>query len=108
VKETAFSGVFDTVSALAARGAEVRVHDPLHDDDELRGLGFTAYHLGDPVDAVVVQSDHAEYRTIGPGDLPGLRLLVDGRRVTSAAGWGSVPRIVLGEPLPNATAEERA
>ena len=38
VKETAFSGVFPTVSALTARGAEVVVPDPLYTDDELRSV----------------------------------------------------------------------
>ena len=47
VKETAFSGVFPAVEALKARGAEVSVHDPMYSDEELQGLGFTPYHLGD-------------------------------------------------------------
>jgi nucleotide sugar dehydrogenase len=100
VKETAFSGVFGAVAALQARGAEVMVHDPLYDDDELRALGFTPYHLGEPVDVAVVQTDHAAYGEIGADDLPGLLVLVDGRRVTSPEGWGTATRVVLGEPLP--------
>jgi nucleotide sugar dehydrogenase len=108
VKETAFSGVFDVVAALEARGAEVLVHDPLYDDDELRKLGFTPYHLGEPVDGAVVQADHAAYRTLGAADLPDVRVLVDGRRVTSDKGWGSATRIVLGAPLPGAAPTERA
>jgi nucleotide sugar dehydrogenase len=100
VQETAFSGVFGAVAALQARGAEVMVHDPLYDDDELRALGFTAYHLGEPVDVAVVQTDHAAYGEIGADDLPGLLVLVDGRRVTSPEGWGTATRVVLGEPLP--------
>jgi nucleotide sugar dehydrogenase len=100
VKETAFSGVFGTVEALVARGAEVLVHDPLYDDEELRALGFTPYHLGEPVDAAVVQADHAAYGEVGAEDLPGVRAVVDGRRVTRADGWGAATRIVLGEPLP--------
>jgi nucleotide sugar dehydrogenase len=100
VKETSFSGVHPTVAALVARGAVVLVHDPLFADDELAALGFTAYHFGDPVEAAVVQTDHAEYAAIGAADLPGLRVLVDGRRVTSPDGWDGVTRVVLGEPLP--------
>ena len=38
------------------------VHDPLYTDDELERLGFTPYHFGEPLDAAVVQADHAEYR----------------------------------------------
>ncbi|MEQ7007548.1 nucleotide sugar dehydrogenase [Actinopolymorpha sp. B17G11] len=87
VKETAFSGVFPTVHALRAAGADVVVHDPLYADDELTGLGFTAYHLGEPVDAAIVQADHADYRGLGPADLPGIRALVDGRALTDATRW---------------------
>jgi nucleotide sugar dehydrogenase len=96
VKETAFSGVFPTVEALKARGAEVRVHDPLYSDDELRGLGFEPYALGDAVDVAVLQTDHADYRGITPAELPGVRLLVDGRNATDAATWTGTPRIVVG------------
>ncbi|GAA2455995.1 nucleotide sugar dehydrogenase [Agromyces soli] len=88
VKETAFSGVFDTVAALRDRGAEVRVHDPLYSDEELDRLGFTAYHLGEPVDAAIVQADHAEYRRLSPADLPGITAFIDGRRVSEAQVWG--------------------
>jgi nucleotide sugar dehydrogenase len=100
VKETAFSGVFDTVAALERRGATVLVHDPLYDDDELAALGFTAYHWGEPIDAAVVQADHSAYADIDREQLPGVKALVDGRRVTRAQGWDGVTRIVLGEPTP--------
>jgi nucleotide sugar dehydrogenase len=98
VKETAFSGVFDTVAALRSRGAEVLVHDPMYADEELAGFGWEPYHLGDPVDAAIVQADHAEYRRLAPGDLPGVRLLFDGRRVTDPALWAGTPRLVVGAP----------
>jgi nucleotide sugar dehydrogenase len=100
VKETAFSGVFGTVDALLAMGAAPVVHDPLYSADELRGLGLEPYEPGSPVDAAVLQADHAEYRDLGPADLPGVRTLVDGRRVTDEARWDGVTRLVLGEPLP--------
>jgi nucleotide sugar dehydrogenase len=96
VKETAFSGVFPTVEALRARGADVLVHDPMYTDDELAAYGWTAYHLGDPVDAAVVQADHAEYRSLAATDLPGITVLVDGRRVTDAGLFPGVTRRVLG------------
>ncbi|MGN6302104.1 MAG: nucleotide sugar dehydrogenase [Angustibacter sp.] len=98
VKETAFSGVFPTVAALRSRGAEVTVHDPMFDDDELAALDLPPYHLGEPVDAVVVQADHAEYAEIGPDQLPGVRVLVDGRQVTDPARWADVVRITIGAP----------
>lgn len=96
VKETAVSGVFPTVAALLARGARVLVHDPMYNDDELAAFGWTPYHLGEPVDAAVVQADHAEYRELSASDLPGVRVLVDGRRVTDPARWAGVDRRVLG------------
>jgi len=84
VKETAFSGVFPTVSALREKGAEVLVHDPMFSDVELDKFGFAAYHLGEPVDVVIVQADHAEYRGLSANDLPGVATVVDGRRVLDA------------------------
>ena len=98
VKETAFSGVFDTVAALRARGAEVLVHDPMYADEELARFGWEPYHLGDPVDAAIVQADHRAYAELSPADLPGVRLLFDGRRVTDPARWAGVPRLVVGAP----------
>jgi nucleotide sugar dehydrogenase len=97
VKETAFSGVFGAVAALAARGATVLVHDPLYDDAELTRLGFTPYHLGEAVDAAVVQADHADYRALGPADLPGIRAFIDGRRVSSADRWPGIAYRVIGK-----------
>lgn len=79
VKETAFSGVFETVRALRERGAETAVHDPMFSDEELAALGFAPYHLGTEVDAVVVQSDHRAYADLRAEDVPGARLLVNGR-----------------------------
>lgn len=96
VKETAFSGVFPLVASLESRGAEVRVHDPLYDADELRALNLRPYRLGDDVDLVVLHTDHTDYRALGPADLPGVRLLVDGRNVTDPSRWAGVPRIVVG------------
>ena len=96
VKETAFSGVYEAVRALESRGATVLVHDPLYDDSELERLGFTAYHLGEPVDAAVVQADHAQYRELGPADLPEIRTFIDGRAMSSAESWPGVTYRVIG------------
>jgi nucleotide sugar dehydrogenase len=99
VKETAFSGVFDTVAALRSRGAVVLVHDPMYSDEELAGFGWDAYRLGEPVDAAIIQADHRAYAELAPDDLPGVRLLFDGRRVTDPALWAGVPRLVVGAPV---------
>ena len=99
VKETAFSGVFATVEALKARGATPLVNDPMYTDEELAHYGFTPYHLGEPVDAAVVQADHAEYRSIGPADLPGLRAFIDGRRISSAERWPAAQYRAIGKAV---------
>jgi nucleotide sugar dehydrogenase len=95
VKETAFSGVFPLVDALRARGATPYVSDPMYTADELAALGLPA-HGGEPVTAAVVQADHAEYQTLAAADLPGVRVLVDGRRVTDPEKWIGVRRVVIG------------
>jgi nucleotide sugar dehydrogenase len=95
VKETAFSGVFGVVEALRQRGAVPYVADPLYTDRELDALGLRPYG-GQEVPAAVVQADHAEYRTLAADDLPSVRVLVDGRRVTDPARWEGVRRVVIG------------
>ena len=97
VKETAFSGVFAAVESLVARGARALVHDPLYTDEELARLGFEPYHLGEPVDAAVVQADHADYASLTPADLPGVKAFIDGRRVSSAGRWDGVTYRVIGK-----------
>ncbi len=98
VKETAFSGVFPTVDALKERGAEVVVADPMYTEDEIRALGFTPYVVGngEPVDAAIIQTDHVEYRTLTPADIPGVGTLIDGRRITDPAAWQGVRRRMIG------------
>jgi nucleotide sugar dehydrogenase len=96
VKETAFSGVFPTVAALRSRGAQVWVHDPLYSDEELVALKLTPYQKGNGVDAAIVQTDHAAYGELRPSDLPGVRVLVDGRRVTSKEDWPGVTHRTVG------------
>jgi nucleotide sugar dehydrogenase len=101
VKETAFSGVFTIAAQLRAVGAEVVVHDPMFTDGELSAMGMAPYHVGEPADAAIVQTNHAEYRTLGSDDVPGLKVLVDGRRVTDPARWPGVSHRVLGGGTPN-------
>jgi nucleotide sugar dehydrogenase len=96
VKETAFSGIFPAVAALRATGAVPLVQDPLYDEDELRAMGLEPYELGGPCDAAIVQADHAEYAELSPQDLPGVRGVVDGRRVLSPERWADVPLAVIG------------
>lgn len=95
VKETAFSGVFGTVAALEARGAKAYVSDPMYTADELAAHGLTP-HTDQPVSAAVLQADHAEYAELTEADLPGVTVLVDGRRTTDASRLGSIRRVVIG------------
>ncbi len=96
VKETAFSGVFPTVAALASAGASVTVHDPLYTDEELARLGLTPHHLGDPADVAIVQADHAEYRALTSADLPGVTVIVDGRALLDPGAFPGVAVRVIG------------
>lgn len=98
VKETAFSGVFATVEALREAGAEVVVQDPMYTADELAGFGWEPYAVGEPVDVVVVQADHADYRELSAADFPGVAVVVDGRRVLDPARFEGVRYLVVGAP----------
>ncbi|GAB2892700.1 nucleotide sugar dehydrogenase [Neomicrococcus lactis] len=98
VKETAFSGVFDAVNALKAAGAEVLVEDPMYTDEELEKFGFTPYHFGEPVDAAILQADHAEYKTLTKEQLPGIRTFVDGRKMIDSANFEGVTFRSIGIP----------
>lgn len=91
VKETAFSGVFPVVAALREAGAQVVVHDPMYSDAELAAFGWSVFHLGDSVDAAIIQADHVEYRRLAAADVPGARTIVDGRQVEPQ--WGRTIKI---------------
>jgi UDP-N-acetyl-D-glucosamine dehydrogenase len=88
VKETAFSGAFGLRDALRAEGAEPVAADPLFDRRELSALGFVPWD-GAPVAAAVLQADHAEYRSLGPDDVPGARAIIDGRGVLDGAAFAA-------------------
>ena len=96
VKEISFSGVGPLVAELAFRGATALVHDPMYDLTELGSLGYEAYELGEPCDVAVLQSDHDEYRSLSATDLPGVRLVYDGRGGLSADQWSETIFLQLG------------
>lgn len=97
VKETAFSGVFATVDALRDAGATVLVHDPMYTADELAKFGWDAYETGQPVDVAIVQADHAQYRELTRDDLPGVSVVVDGRRVLDRSKFDGAAFLVVGQ-----------
>ena len=86
VKETAYSGVFELVSAVRSAGGHPVVSDPLYDREELEAIGLESWD-GSGVDAAIVQTDHPEYRSLSPGDLPGVQVVYDGRRIVDESNW---------------------
>jgi UDP-N-acetyl-D-mannosaminuronic acid dehydrogenase len=78
VKETAFSGARALHDELERRGATPLTVDPLYTADELRAEGFEPWD-GEPVDAAILQADHAEYRALSADDVAGAKVVVDGR-----------------------------
>lgn len=100
VKETAFSGVWPLRRLLEAEGADVLVHDPLYTPVELEALGLRPHRLGEPCDGAIVQADHPSYALLAPGDLPGCKVIYDGRGVLDRPAWiaAGVDARVLGTP----------
>ena len=96
VKESAFSGVFGVVTALKSRGAVVVVQDPMYTDAEIVGLGFEPYAIGQSVDAVILQADHKEYKSLTKVDFPGVQAVIDGRRTMDKANFADVIFRVIG------------
>lgn len=74
----------------------------MYTGQELRSFGWEPHQLGQQVDVAIVQADHPEYAQLSADDLPGLRLLLDGRRVTDPQRFTGVPRLTIGggEPAP--------
>lgn len=93
VKETAFSGIFDVVSALSSLGARVTVHDPLYSDGELETLGFVPHRMGTPIDVLVIHTDHPEYLHLRPSDVPGVEAVLLGRDIGLTLPGAKVLRI---------------
>ena len=98
VKESAFSGVFPTVDNLKKSGATVLVNDPMYTDEEITSLGFTPYKLGAPVDALILQADHKEYKELKSSDFPGVKAIVDGRRYLKPSNFAGINFRVIGSP----------
>ncbi len=89
VKESYHSTAILLANVLSAAGARVLVHDPLYSHDEIRAHGLTPADLKPPpeADAVVLQAYHDEYRALDIGDLPGCRVVLDGRNVLSPGSF---------------------
>jgi nucleotide sugar dehydrogenase len=87
VKETAFSGVYPLVAEIERLGGTALVHDPMYAAAELEALSLTPTELGTRCDAAILQADHTGYTTLAPSDLPGCRVIFDGRNVLDRAVW---------------------
>lgn len=97
VKESAFSGTWDLVKLIKERGGVPAVHDPLYSSDELIALGLRPYELGEACDGAVLHTNHDVYRNLSADDLPGVRIMADGRNFISKDFKDNVKTYVLGK-----------
>jgi nucleotide sugar dehydrogenase len=83
VKDVTLSAARRLSRDLRHRGAQVLGHDPLLDDVEQRAFKLRPFDLNspEPVDAVIIQAFHDQYRGLDLGRLPGLQVVLDGRGV---------------------------
>lgn len=99
VKESAFSGIFPTVTALKAAGANVLVHDPMYTDEEITGYGFTPFSIGSKVEGLILQADHSEYKELTSASFPGVKAVIDGRRTMNPSNFPGVDFRVIGASI---------
>ncbi|MFQ5859763.1 MAG: nucleotide sugar dehydrogenase, partial [Anaerolineae bacterium] len=85
VKEAYHSAALLLNEALTEAGATVLVHDPLFSRQEVESQGVKAASLEPPppVDAIVLQAYHDEYKSLDLRAFQGCRVLLDGRNVLS-------------------------
>lgn len=83
VKEHVCSPAIILRDELLARGANVRLHDPLYTEEEIRVLGFEPHSSveSSPADALVLNTGHQEYGELDFNNLKdnGLKAVLDGR-----------------------------
>ncbi len=99
----------DVVRHLVAAGAAVRPHDPhVSAEDVLRSCGLESFELADAVagaDAVVLLTDHTEYRAVEPAWLAERmtgEVVLDTRRLWSEADLAAAGLRPLGIGRPSA------
>ena len=85
VKESYHSAAFLLADALSVEGATILVHDPLFSAREIEGLGLRPTCLEPPpaVDAIVLQANHHQYKSLDLKSFAGCRTLLDGRNALS-------------------------
>jgi nucleotide sugar dehydrogenase len=79
VKEQAFSGTWELARIISEKGGLPVVHDPMYSELELKKLGLIPHQLGHVSDAAILQTNHKEYKQLRVGDLPGVKMILDGR-----------------------------
>lgn len=97
VKESAFSGAWDLVELISSRGGFAVVHDPLYSREELLALGLDPFTLGDLCDAVILHTNHDDYKDLTLEDIPGAQFIADGRNFVSKNLREKVRTYVLGQ-----------
>lgn len=100
VKEHAFSGALALNAQLHQAGAIPVVHDPMYTAAEMSNLGLDEFKLGQSCDAVILQTQHAEYDGLLPSDFPGAVAFYDGRSTAPEAIRAMPGYIRLGSPNP--------
>lgn len=98
VKESAFSGVFDTAKNLTEKGAIALVHDPFFTDVEIMNLGLKPYTAGGKVDVAILQANHQDYLKLSSKDFPELELIYDGRNFLSKKNFPGIKFLTIGKP----------
>jgi len=85
VREAAFSSARLLQDVLLGRGATVYVDDPLFNESELRGLGYTALPRGreGEIRVIILQADHRAYQSLDFSRFVHCQVVLDGRRVLS-------------------------
>jgi nucleotide sugar dehydrogenase len=111
VKEHAYSTAFLLRDELRRRGAEVRLHDPLYEAEEIRAHGFTPGSLEDrpAPEVLILNTAHPAYRALRFADLAqhGTRVVVDGRNIWSADQVGAARLVYFGIGQPSAPSGRR-
>lgn len=98
VKEDAFSGVHVLDRELKKLGATPQVADPYYSDDEIVSLGLSPCIDFDSVEAIILHTDHPEFRGLSAANFPRLRAVVDGRNFLDSRDWGAASFTSLGKP----------
>lgn len=97
VKEDAFSGVHPLAEELTRHGAKAQVIDPLYSNEELLELGVQPCTQFRDIDAIIVHTEHPQFRKLSIDSFPNVKCVVDGRNVLERENWSGTTFITLGK-----------